>query len=182
MDATTPAKKPTAKKPAAKNVKKMKKPAIKKETHLLQSGQQLRNQKRWPPNIQQLRKPPYHHSHHCPDGAHRRHHHRKQSPVTPWPAAMKAKKQTANHTDNHTAKKLAAKKPAAQKTKKPASKKEKDPLQRSQQPRNQKRRPPKNRSYQSHQTPRGRGRCSNISNISSIFSKPQQRHNSSIMI
>ena len=83
MDATTPAKKPTAKKPAAKNVKKMKKPAIKKETHLLQSGQQLRNQERWPPKIQQLRKPPDHHSHHRPKGAHRRHHHQKQSPGTP---------------------------------------------------------------------------------------------------
>ena len=66
--ATTPANKPTAKKPAAKNVKKTKKPAIKKEIHLMHSGKQLRNQERWPPKIQQLRKPPDRHSHHCPEG------------------------------------------------------------------------------------------------------------------
>ena len=62
-----------AKKPAAKKAKKAKKPAITKETHPLQSGQQLIYQERWPPKIQQLRKPPDHLSHHHPKGAHRRH-------------------------------------------------------------------------------------------------------------
>ena len=187
-----------AKKPAAKKAKKAKKPAITKETHPLQSGQQLIYQERWPPKIQQLRKPPDHLSHHHPKGAHRRHprpHSGQHSvsiprcssrqlrprlrtrecpatddfstPADRYQARLKRlprsqqlstrSQQNRLRRVNHTAKKLAAKKPAAQKTKKPAFKKEEDPLQRSQQPRNQKRRPPKNQKLSKPPDPKGKG-------------------------
>ena len=127
MYATTPTKKPTAKKPAAKNDKKTKKPAIKKEIHLMHSGKQLRNQERWPPKIQQLRKPPDRHSHHCPEVAHRCHQdsglHQAPHQEGVGDHGTKAKKPAAKKAKKPTAKK--AKRPAANRAKKPADKKAK---------------------------------------------------------